>query len=161
MLAGIQQVGGLLTASDSIIVRFLAEEVEHQGYVSGTHSFYQRVVWYEQAWHFAQKQKELTIPLIRHLGQLIEPDANPLGFRDCGVTVGGRTCPPPAAVPALITQWYSQLTDVDPLYAYYRFEEIHPFRDGNGRVGKIIYNALLGRLNCPEFPPQLWEIGPA
>lgn len=39
---------------------------------------------------------------------------------------------------------------------YYQFENIHPFVDGNGRTGKILYNYLLGSLNNPVMPPNFW-----
>ncbi len=32
---------------------------------------------------------------------------------------------------------------------YVAFEYLHPFRDGNGRAGKILYNWLIGRLEDP------------
>jgi hypothetical protein len=39
---------------------------------------------------------------------------------------------------------------------YYEYENIHPFRDGNGRSGKILYNYLLGTLENPQMPPNFW-----
>jgi fido (protein-threonine AMPylation protein) len=39
---------------------------------------------------------------------------------------------------------------------YYEYENIHPFRDGNGRTGKILYNYLLGTLDNPKMPPNFW-----
>jgi Fic family protein len=58
-----------------------------------------------------------------------------------------RYTPPIASdIPALIGNWenYVNATDssVDPLIraiiAHYQFEAIHPFRDGNGRTGRIL-----------------------
>jgi len=39
---------------------------------------------------------------------------------------------------------------------YYEYENIHPFVDGNGRSGKILYNYLLGTLDNPQMPPNFW-----
>ena len=34
-----------------------------------------------------------------------------------------------------------------------RFLEIHPFEDGNGRVGSILYNLLMGTMETPQMMP--------
>ncbi len=39
---------------------------------------------------------------------------------------------------------------------YFEYETIHPFVDGNGRTGKILYNYLLGTLESPILPPNFW-----
>lgn len=41
--------------------------------------------------------------------------------------------------------------------AYYNFERIHPFADGNGRTGKIILNWLNGTLAAPVMPPNFFS----
>ena len=53
----------------------------------------------------------------------------------------------PLAMKSLIT-WYKKANHklYPPELAfefYYRFERIHPFKDGNGRVGRILMNAIL------------------
>jgi fido (protein-threonine AMPylation protein) len=45
-----------------------------------------------------------------------------------------------------------------PDEAYLEFEEIHPFVDGNGRAGKIIFNWLADSLGDPKMPPNFWGI---
>ena len=42
---------------------------------------------------------------------------------------------------AKLTEWYNSISDVkieDIISFHQRFESIHPFQDGNGRVGRLI-----------------------
>jgi len=49
-------------------------------------------------------------------------------------------------------------TNMDPIEFYKNFELIHPFVDGNGRVGSILYNLMRDTLNLPQLPPQIkWD----
>ena len=70
------------------------------------------------------------------------------------------TPPIASAIPALIGNWenYVNATDepVDPLIraaiAHYQFEAIHPFRDGNGRTGRILMVLQLIQSGLLQFP---------
>ncbi len=70
------------------------------------------------------------------------------------------TPPPAAEIPALIGNWenYVNRTDdpLDPLIrtivAHYQFEAIHPFKDGNGRAGRILMVLQLLQSGLLAFP---------
>jgi Fic family protein len=75
-------------------------------------------------------------------------DKRPGEFRDCQVHVGvgARFVPPPPnqlmACLDSFEKYHHADSTVDPLIrafmAHYQFETIHPFRDGNGRVGRLL-----------------------
>lgn len=70
-------------------------------------------------------------------------------WRACSVMVGGRTCPRPFIVPGLMQKWVEGFGKINLNYgipereirtAHIAFEHIHPFVDGNGRVGRLVMN---------------------
>ncbi|MGD9641599.1 MAG: Fic family protein [Elusimicrobiales bacterium] len=74
-------------------------------------------------------------------------DRGPVGdFRDYKVFVGGHIPPPPASVPYLTGELCDWLNGpgkdwpalVSSAILHYQFEYIHPFGDGNGRVGRAL-----------------------
>lgn len=65
-------------------------------------------------------------------------------WRPVDVTVGGRLCPPWQEVPYLIKDWLLRwgpaASDAQATIAHVAFEHVHPFVDGNGRIGRMIMN---------------------
>ena len=143
---------------------FIRLEVQHQGFDLDTEDGTLRVRWMAQAWEVAEAEF-LDFPnlgMIEHLGRLIEHEKNCNGFRSAvNVRVGTRFAPHYGDVRylmELLCRWGPEGED-DCLEWYRCFEIIHPFEDGNGRVGKILYNWWLRRLDDPLMPPDLWGHG--
>ncbi|MDY0120729.1 MAG: Fic family protein [Sulfurimonas sp.] len=78
-------------------------------------------------------------------------------FRDVKVAVKGdevvHVAPPPTQVPNLMKQLFEWLqnSELNPLITssifHYEFEFIHPFVDGNGRMGRFWQSLILSKYN--------------
>lgn len=83
-------------------------------------------------------------------------------FRTVPVYIRGAnmTPPPPSQVESLMREWVAwvdgQGQDYEPVIraaiAHHGFEAVHPFVDGNGRVGRLLLNLMLMR---DGYPPAL------
>jgi len=82
------------------------------------------------------------------------PGIGPGEYRDVRVSVGEHIPPAPALVPALMSNWlldYTKESAKTPWFMHAWFEDIHPFIDGNGRVGRLVWwNLSLLRGEEPE-----------
>ena len=76
-------------------------------------------------------------------------------YRDYVVRIGPYRAPDWQDVPNLMDvfiQWvYSHKSNAVELAArvHYRFEKIHPFGDGNGRIGRLLLNSILWHQGYP------------
>ena len=161
------------------IVRFCAIECRLQ--MSGELS----VWWMIEAWLYAQEEsKKGTTKLasgrlstappaiddVIKLGRLVEPNVNVHGFRRVDVRVGWDVKMNWENVPSSMANLMEALRMPPTSYSegisvpvltpdtfFKEYEEIHPFQDGNGRTGAILFNWLNGTLDDPVWPPNFWN----
>jgi Fic family protein len=127
----------------------------------------QEVYNYVQATEYGLEQlkkKALTLNFIRELHEKLTDgvrggDASPGAFRRVQNMIGGVTGAPDTArfMPPPIThlpevldafeKYVNAQGELPPLIRlaliHYQFETIHPFRDGNGRIGRLLISLLL------------------
>ena len=118
------------------------------------------------------QEKPLGEHLIRKLHQILlssvrGKERNPGNYRRVAVHLGrpgsiwedAEYIPPrPDEIPGLMKNWveFVYLEEVDPLIAvgmgHYQFEAIHPFMDGNGRIGRLLIPLSLYQKEVLSYP---------
>lgn len=109
----------------------------------------------------AKSGEEISMPLILKLhsiaaANLPECDAGELRWDQVYIT-NSKILPPPAKavgplLDALIA-WYLEKPCLERACGFHLvFEDIHPFQDGNGRIGRILLNHQLLGLGYPVTP---------
>lgn len=152
------------------VVEYCAEEVSRQyAYSVWAKTSAKAVGWMIDAWSYALMEsargRPLGVSLIEEIGSIVEPGHNAKGFRRIPIYVGGQEKDKPEDVQRHLLYLVDAYNEgrLEPLrwpgktpedQFYFEFENIHPFRDGNGRTGKIVYNMLRGTLRNPEWPPD-------
>lgn len=158
---------------DRDIVRFCSIECRLQ--MSGELS----VGWMVDAWIYAMEASGLyeglhyspTLADVLNIGRLVEPNENYNGFRKVDVRVGWDVKMNWENVPRAMDALLESLTAepirvpekgitipvMTPDRFFKEYEEIHPWRDGNGRSGVILFNWLNGTLDEPVWAPNYWN----
>lgn len=165
-----KQVEKLLEEGKAVGNKDLREYMEVRGYANAADWVYGRGIE-PGSW---ESGDPVTLTDLRHIHKLAldlvwdvapHPDATdrerPGSFRlhDIEPLPGGMVPPPFMEVPVHLDGWLEEvraLPEVAPLdfpealaRIHARFEQVHPFLDGNGRTGRLVLNLLLVRLGYP------------
>lgn len=95
---------------------------------------------------------------IVHLGSILDPSV--ISFRKGPAVFGSsRSATSSENIKDSLSKLHGHLKTAtvpmpkeEAIEYYYAFEEIHPLQDGNGRVGMLLYNILLGSTSNLEIP---------
>lgn len=166
----LKEVERLLREGKAVGSKELAEYLEVDGYAKAAQWVYAHAVQQSPDWSVGEL---ISLTELRRIHELVvepvwlhsppdglHPGEGPGSFRrhDIRPFTGGMMPPPFPEVPALVTDWLSDanrgpadaqhpMVFIADLHA--RFEQIHPFRDGNGRTGRLATNLLLVRHGYP------------
>ena len=144
--------GSTLTEPDTAAILFdnvalpnknLIEQLEAKNHQTALNYLFDRVTKKEKI------NEDLVLKLHSILMNGIRPDAGV--YRDHAVRITGVNLPTAnyASVPKLTSEIMTRAAlktkDIIALSAsvHSKFEQIHPFSDGNGRVGRLLMNAML------------------
>lgn len=137
---------------DISIVQWAADECYRQ--LSGELS----VAHLCEAWLWLSNQtnKQFDSDFVMTLGMLVDPVSNGNGFRTLPVHFANGQVVSAANIQRQVDNLCEYSTVMTPIQFYTMFEKIHPFYDGNGRVGSLLYNYLSDTLNEPIAPPDVF-----
>lgn len=103
----------------------------------------------------------ITMRMVLGIANRVEPEKNKNGWRTQDVIVGGRERITHDGIERRMRMLIDAQDNLNADEWYYEFQRIHPFIDGNGRVGLVLWNLLRGTLNSPELVPDMFggEVG--
>jgi Fic family protein len=123
--------------------------------------------------HIRKTHEHISIPLMREIHRIVFQNSKEFAgnFREKGVEVGivdsygnviHRGAPQKDILRLLmeLTRWYGKNKDkyhpiVLAAVIHNQFENIHPFKDGNGRVGRLLLNNILLKHGMPPVNIEL------
>lgn len=112
-----------------------------------------------EGWEYLREKDQLSHSRIQNAHEYILQNRQPKiagEYRSIQVSIGGRVATPPSEVKPEMDDLLAW-SPTDPLEAlkwHVAFEQIHPFADGNGRIGRLLY---LWHCRTLGIEPIMWR----
>ena len=164
----LRQVEVLLNEGKAVGNKQLSEYLEVKGYADAAHWVYSQAVDPHRSHNDIVTLTEVRDIHRMALGPLWEalpppealPEESPGSFRrhEIAEFAGGMKPPSWVEIQAQMADWLKLANDITPgtllvaeelAVSHSEFERIHPFLDGNGRVGRLVLNLMLVRMGYP------------
>lgn len=137
------------------MIQFCAEECHRQQ--SGETS----VAWMINAYQYAVAHycvmNTITEEDVLTMAAMIEPEQNANGYRRVPVSFRSGEVIGHENIERQVANVLEAQDVLNPTEFYTEFEKVHPHKDGNGRLGAILFNVKNGTLFCPVTPPAVFQ----
>lgn len=107
-----------------------------------------------KAWKFLDHYKEIELSLILEAHRILMKRLNKQiagKIRKCDVRIGNSLAIPYEEIRSRLNRLlqFTPASEAEIVEWHIQFEYIHPFEDGNGRIGRILYNIQRTKSGLP------------